>query len=99
MVVPFEDDEEVIGKAVRTLAQCLREQALAFEIIAVDDGSGDNSMSVLALLRRLIPELKVLATRVKGRGYSVGAEQSQGKVLWFCEPQGAAHAVLAFERG
>ena len=50
VVVPFADDEDVIGTAVRRLASHLTEREISFEIIAVDEDSGDNSHAILALL-------------------------------------------------
>ena len=50
VVIPFADDEERIGLAVRRVAEALRAAGRTFEIIAVDEHSGDNSHAVLALM-------------------------------------------------
>ena len=60
VIVPFGDDEEVIGAAMRQLAAALRASGLTFEIIAVDEDSADNSHAVLALVRPEISELRVI---------------------------------------
>ena len=43
VIMPFGDDEEAVGVAVRRTAEHLRGLALRFEILAIDEDSGDNS--------------------------------------------------------
>ncbi|MCP4448507.1 MAG: hypothetical protein GY811_24670 [Myxococcales bacterium] len=77
VILPFRDHEDKIGKACRNIAHYFRAHGQAFEIVAVDQGSGDNSQSVLALLRREIPELRVML----GRGYGAGSRAADGDSL------------------
>ena len=51
VILPFGDDEEAVGIAVKRTAEYLRSLGLSFEILAIDEDSGDNSHAVLALLR------------------------------------------------
>jgi hypothetical protein len=88
-VIPFSDDEDVIGTAVRRTAAHLRELGLSFEILAIDEGCRDNSHAVLGLLRADIPELRIGATQLRGRGVVAGASQARGRVLWLLDPQAA----------
>ena len=67
VVLPFGDDEDVIGTAVRRVASHLREHGLSFELIAVDEDSGDNSHAVLALLRSDFGELRISHAAGRGR--------------------------------
>ena len=85
VVIPFRDDEEVIGNLVNNIARHLRERGHSFEIIAVDDDSRDNSFALLALIRAECPELR-LATADRDHGHVVGARQARGRILWFVEP-------------
>lgn len=94
VILPFQDHEELIGTAVAEVARYLREQGLRFEILAVDDDSGDNSQAVLALIRGSYPELRVLGAPGRGRGHACGASKARGAVLWFLEP-GQIMATLA----
>jgi hypothetical protein len=94
VILPFQDHEEIIGRAVAAVAGYLRDQGAHFEILAVDDDSGDNSQAVLALIRASFPELRVLGAPGRGRGHELGARQARGAVLWFIEP-GHAVATLA----
>ena len=73
VILPFGDDEEAVGIAVRHTAQHLRGIDLKFEILAIDEDSGDNSHAVLALLRAEVPELRVTHAPGRGRGVDVGA--------------------------
>ena len=96
IVLSFGDDEDLIGSAVRRLAAHLREHALNFEIIAVDEDSGDNSHAVLALLRGQVPELRVMHAPVRGRGTDIGIARAQGRALWILDPAAAMAPLTAF---
>jgi hypothetical protein len=98
VVLPFADDEDRVGSACLRIARHLTEQGLAFEIIAVDEGSGDNSVALLALLRPSLPELRVLHGAASGRGFSLGAAAARGRVLWLIEPDSATRSLSAFGR-
>jgi glycosyltransferase involved in cell wall biosynthesis len=86
VVVPFADDEDAIGTAIRRIADHLRSLELPFEILAVDEDSGDNSHAVLALLRSQVPELRVVHAPGRGRGADAGAARAQGRLLWIIDP-------------
>ena len=81
VVLLFGDDEEIIGAAVRQLGAALRTTGLSFEIIAVDEDSGDNSHAVLAMLRPEIPELRVTHAPIRTRGLETGVARAQGRVI------------------
>lgn len=87
VIVPFGDDEDLIGTAIQRVADHLRQTGLPFEILAVDEASGDNSHAVLALLRASVPELRVIHAPGRGRGTDAGASRAQGKLLWIVEPE------------
>ncbi len=86
VVVPFADDEDAIGTAIHRIADHLRPLELPFEILAVDEDSGDNSHAVLALLRAQVPELRVVHAPGRGRGADAGAARAQGRILWIIDP-------------
>jgi len=98
VVLPFRDHEDVIGSAVQRVAGHLRELGLAFELLAVDEDSGDNSHAVLALLRGQVPELRVLHAPVRGRGAEAGIARAQGRALWILSPHAASAPLGAFQR-
>jgi hypothetical protein len=90
VILPFGDDEEFVGIAVRRTAEHLRGLGLAFEILAIDEDSGDNSHAVLALLRAEVPELRVTHAPGRGRGVDVGASRAQGTLLVVTTPDVAS---------
>lgn len=93
VVVPFADHEDILGDACRKLAGHLRALGLHFEILAVDEGSGDNSHALLSLLRAELPELSLIVGGPH-RGFSTGAVGARGRNLLLIEP-GAAVRSLA----
>jgi hypothetical protein len=106
VVLPFGDDEEAVGIAVRRTADHIRGLGLAFEILAIDEDSGDNSHAVLALLRAEVPELRVTHAPGRGRGVDVGVSRAQGTLLVVTTPDvasasldGAGDAVRRLLRG
>ncbi len=97
-VLTFADDEETVGKACRRIAEHLHERGLSFEIIAVDEDSGDNSHAVLALVREQVPELRVVGSPARDRGFAVGAQQARGKALWLIDCSTAMSLLAPFGR-
>src|SRR4051812_20804114 len=93
VILPFGDDEEAVGIAVRRTAEHLRSLGLAFEILAIDEDSGDNSHAVLALLRAEVPELRVTHAPGRGRGIDVGSARAQGTLLVVSTPDVASASL------
>lgn len=93
VILPFGDDEEAVGIAVRRTAEYLRGMSLSFEILAIDEDSGDNSHAVLALLRAEVPELRVTHASGRGRGVDVGAARAQGHLLLVSTPDVASASL------
>lgn len=81
VILAVHDDEERIGHQVKAIACHLRSLARSFEILAVNNGSRDNSLSILELLAARLPELRVLRTEAGGRAFLRGAEQAAGTLL------------------
>ncbi len=98
VVLPFGDDEEVIGTACQRLARHLEELGLAFEILAVDEDSGDNCHAVLGLVRGGLPQLRIVSGVAPGRGFAAGAATARGRVLWLIEPTSTLRSLAAFGR-
>ena len=97
-ILPFGDDEDVIGAAITRVATLLRGLGLGFEILAVDENSGDNSHAVLALLRAQVPELRVVHAPGRGRGFDTGVARAQGRAVWLVTPTTAAQPTPGFAR-
>jgi hypothetical protein len=93
VILPFGDDEEAVGVAVRRTAEYLRNLGVAFELLAIDEDSGDNSHAVLALLRADVPELRVTHASGRGRGVDAGAARAQGTLLVVSTPEVASASL------
>jgi hypothetical protein len=93
VVLPFGDDEEAVGVAVKRTAEHLRGLGLTFEVLAIDEDSGDNSHAVLALLRAEVPELRVTHAPGRGRGVDLGAGRAQGTLLLIATPDVASGSL------
>ena len=93
VILPFGDDEEAVGIAVKRTAEHLRGLGVSFEILAIDEDSGDNSHAVLALLRAEVPEVRVTHAPGRGRGVDVGAARAQGTLLLVSSPDVASASL------
>lgn len=104
-IVACRDDEDQIGHMVRRLALHLRQLGLAAEIIAVDEGSADNTLALLALLKREIPELTVVAGAASGRAYVRGIALARGRAVLLIDARSESplsalgHALERLARG
>jgi len=74
------DDEERIGHAIGKLTAHLRGLGCSFELLVADEGSGDNTLAVAALLRKTSPELATLHAD-PGRGFVAGAHRARGRLV------------------
>ncbi len=91
IVLPFQDHEHLVGRASRSIANHFTTLGRSFEIVAVDEGSGDNSHAVLALLRQEIPNISVTL----GRGYATGAAKARGKVMLLVDLAAVAEGLTS----
>ena len=75
VVIPVYNEVESVPRLVEAIAQVLRTEQLAYEIIAVDDGSSDGTT---ALLKRLAQERMDLRAVLLRRNYGQTAAMSAG---------------------
>src|SRR5438128_9415150 len=87
VVLAIGDDEDRVGHAIRKIAGHLRALGRTFEILAVDEQSADNSLALLSLLRREIPELSVHAGAGAGEGFARGVAAARGRALLLLDPR------------
>ena len=81
VVIAVGDHEDSIGHAIRTVAAHLGRLGRSFEILAVNAGSSDNSFSIVNILVRSIPELRVLGRGSAGRPFLRGSSEARGEVV------------------
>jgi len=98
VLLPFRDDEDIVGTACKRIAAHLTNLGLSFEILAIEEDSGDNSHALLAMLRREIPTLQVLYAESADRGYTTGASKACGRTLWLVPPAVALAPLAPFNR-
>lgn len=89
ILLPFRDHEHIVGQVCRDIAELFRETSGVFQIVAIDEGSGDNSHAMLALLRHEIPELHI----VVGRGYSKGTTAADAGTVVLMNIEEAATGI------
>lgn len=96
-VVVCRDDDEVCGHTIRRISAHARSLGLRAEILAVDEGSADNTVPLLQLLRRELPELEVVTGAAPGRGFVRGAALARGRALLLVDARSDAPlAALGF---
>ena len=98
------DDEERIGHTIQRVTSHLRELGRSFELLLVDEGSGDNTLAIAALLRATHPELTEVHA-APSQSFLTGAEQARGRVVVLYDVRSEAplaalgYALGRIERG
>jgi hypothetical protein len=79
-IVRMGDDEERIGHVLRRIVPHLRSLEIPFELVAVDEGSGDNSVFVATMLKSELPEIEVRHAQ-PGAGFHDAAQEAYGRLV------------------
>src|SRR3989304_4442751 len=84
IIIPTYNEEDEIVECLESLG---KQTYGDFEIIVVDDGSVDKTLSVLSKLKVKIEELKVFQQSHKGPGAArnLGAKHAKGEILVFID--------------
>jgi dolichol-phosphate mannosyltransferase len=84
LVIPIYNEEESIPHLLERLRRALKQSGLRYEIVAVDDGSRDNSAALLKRHVAEIPELKIVRLR-RNSGQTAaimaGLDRARGEVI------------------
>jgi len=88
LIIPAYNDETTIGRLVEDADCLLKEVTNDYEIVVVNDGSRDNTLSVLQELTRRFPNVRIINhPENKGFGYTIRELYlSGGKDLIFSLP-------------
>ena len=84
IVLPIYNEEENILPLMEEISTALRGANRSFEVIAVDDGSRDNSLEVLRQATTKYPELRVLRfwkNAGQSAAFDAGFRAAKGKIL------------------
>src|SRR6185503_14624068 len=73
VVIAVGNHEDSIGHEIRSVAAHLGRLGRPFEILAVNNGSSDNSLSIANILTGSIPQLRVLGRESVGRPFLRGS--------------------------
>jgi hypothetical protein len=87
VVLAVRNDEDRVGYQIRSVARHLRSLGQSFEIVAINDGSSDNSVSIATLLAASVPELRVVSRNAAGRAFLRGTAEARGRVVVLLEAQ------------
>ena len=84
VIIPTYNEKENLGGCLESLGA---QNYADFEIVVVDDGSRDGTLSLLKNLKRTIPNFKFIKINHKGPGAArnSGAKIAKGKILVFVD--------------
>jgi hypothetical protein len=83
VVLACRDDERTVADAVRRAAAAAAATSLEYEIVAVDDGSRDQTPEILAGLAAHEPRLRVLLhTHPRGRTEALATAIASSRLAW-----------------
>lgn len=92
IVIPAYNEAERIAPTLQQLHQYLTARPWSYEIIVVDDGSADDTASVVQSLIPITPHLRLVHYGAnKGKGYAVrtGMLAAQGSIRLFADADGS----------
>jgi dolichol-phosphate mannosyltransferase len=87
-VIPAYNEEDSIETALGTLDEVVKDRKLQYEIVVVDDGSKDKTLSRAIKYARRNGHVKVVSyTKNEGKGHAVrtGFMQTKGEVVVFAD--------------
>lgn len=84
MILPVYNEQENLGPLLREIREALGPLGRGWEVLAVDDGSRDRTLAVLAELRVGHPELRVIRHRMncgQSAALATGLQRARGSVI------------------
>ncbi|MDQ7095550.1 glycosyltransferase family 2 protein [Desulfosporosinus sp. PR] len=84
VIIPIWNEAQHLSQSLKTIVGFIRQATSCFELIAVDDGSTDETWSVLGLARAEIPELEGIRLSRnfgKERALCAGLEHARGQAV------------------
>lgn len=103
IVIPAYNEHRRIGETLRRVLDYLHEQQWSAEVVAVDDGSRDDTAEIIRAFAAQNPEVRLVSNPGnQGKGYAVrnGMLNAKGEVLLFTDadlssPISEAHKLFA----
>jgi len=83
VVVPVKDEEPAIYKSLKEIFEFFTREKISFEIIAINDGSTDNTPREMERAVKEIPEIRYLQNKVnRGKGFSLRRMVLESRGQW-----------------
>ncbi len=98
IIVPAYNEEKRIGKTLEAISEYFQSRADSYEIVVVDDGSHDETKSVVENMA--LPNLRLVSYDAnRGKGYAVnfGVKAAQGKWILFTDADNST-PIAEFDR-
>ncbi len=96
IVIPAYNEEQRITPTLEATAKFLAAHRGSWEIVVVDDGSGDGTVALCERLAARIPNLRVIASkpnRGKGSAVRIGMLAARGRIRVMCDADGSMPAT------
>lgn len=87
LIVPAYNEEARLADTLATLAEHFETAGISYEIMVVDDGSTDRTVSVARDVARAWPRVRVILADHRGKGHAVrvGVLSARGRSVAFCD--------------
>jgi len=92
IVIPAYNEEKRLRPTVERIHRFLEGQTRTWEIVVVDDGSSDGTCALVANLQELIPNLRLVESKVnrgKGSAVRLGMIAARGEIRVMCDADGS----------
>ena len=84
VIVPVYNEEEILSSVMRELKEAMSSSSYGYEIIAVDDGSTDNSFEILkqiAAKNKMARIVKLISNYGQSNAIAAGISKCSGKII------------------
>lgn len=87
IVIPAYNEADKISSTLTQIVNFMRSFSEDFEIIVVDDGSKDNTVSIVEDYKKENREVNIIKNAHKGKGYAVltGVKVAHGNYIYLCD--------------
>lgn len=88
IIIPIYNSQKIIGESLSTISDWIRKQNINIELIAVDDGSTDQTRQIINEFASKIDNYEIISyEKNKGKGYAVkkGLKVAKGEYILFTD--------------